>query len=65
MTKKVKEIISLLEENGWRCVRIKGDHRIFIKDGCRRPVVIPGNLNDDLAIGTLRSILREAGLKSD
>lgn len=24
--------------------------------------VIPGNLNDDLAIGTLKSILRESGL---
>ena len=62
MTKKVKEVADLLEENGWSLVRIKGDHRIFTKDGARRPIVLPGNLNDDLAAGTLKSILREAGL---
>lgn len=62
MTKKVKEVADLLVKNGWRLVRIKGDHRIFTKDGARRPIVLPGNLNDDLASGTLKSILREAGL---
>ena len=63
MTKKVKEVSDLLEENGWKLVRIKGDHRIYYKDGARRPIVVPGNMNDDLAIGTLKSILKEAGLQ--
>lgn len=27
MAQKVKEVIDLLEENGWRCVRVKGSHR--------------------------------------
>lgn len=62
MTKKVKDITNLLENNGWRCIRIKGDHRIYTKYGAMRPIVVPGNLNDDLAIGTLKSILRESGL---
>ena len=65
MTKKVKDVSNLLEEYGWCCVRIKGDHRIYTKEGARRPIVLPGNLNDDLAIGTLKSILREAGIKLD
>ncbi len=30
---KVKEIIRLLEANGWVLSRIRGDHRIFKKDG--------------------------------
>ena len=63
MTKKVKEVSDLLEENGWKLVRIKGDHRIYCKDGAKRPIVVPGNMNDDLAIGTLKSILKEAGLQ--
>ena len=63
MTKKVKEVAGLLEENGWKLVRIKGDHRIYFKDGAKRPIVVPGNINDDLAIGTLKSILKEAGLQ--
>jgi predicted RNA binding protein YcfA (HicA-like mRNA interferase family) len=63
MSKKVKEVICLLEENGWELKRIRGDHRIYYKEGARRPVVVPGNNNDDLKEGTLGSILREAGLK--
>ena len=63
MTLKVKKVVDLLEQNGWRCVRIKGDHRMFQKEGARRPIVVPGNLNDDIAIGTLKSILRESGLE--
>lgn len=63
MIKKTKEVASLLEEDGWSLVRIRGDHRIYYKDGARRPIVLPGNLNDDVKPGTLSSILREAGLK--
>lgn len=63
MVMKVKEVIELLEQNGWEYKRTKGDHRIFYRKGARRPIVIPGNLNDDLKDGTLGSILREAGLK--
>ena len=63
MTKKVKEGIDLLDENGWAFVRMRGDHRIYYKKGAKRPVVVPGNLNDDLKDGTLNSILKEAGLK--
>ena len=63
MTKKVKEVIVLLEKNGWTFVRIRGDHRIYCKEGAKRPIVVPGNLNDDLKDGTLNSILKEAGLK--
>lgn len=63
MAMKVKEIISLLEENGWSLRRIRGDHRIYSKPGAKRPVVVPGNLNHDMKEGTYNSILREAGLK--
>ena len=63
MTKKVKEVIVLLEKNGWTFVRIRGDHRIYYKEGAKRPIVVPGNLNDDLKDGTLNYILKEAGLK--
>ena len=63
MTKKVKEVIALLEENGWELARIKRDHRMFQKKGARRPIVVPGKLSDDMPNGTLKSIMREMGLK--
>lgn len=62
MTKKVKAVIALLEKNGWVYARTKGDHKIYRKDGEPRSIPIPGHLNDDLAIGTLSSILRQAKL---
>lgn len=63
MAKKVKEVIALLKENGWEEVRTRGDHHIFFKKGAKRPVVVPGNLNDDMKEGTYHSVLRGAGLK--
>jgi predicted RNA binding protein YcfA (HicA-like mRNA interferase family) len=60
---KVKEVIDLLEQHGWVLKRMKGDHRIYYQEGARRPIVVPGNVNDDLKDGTLGSNLREAGLK--
>lgn len=63
MTMKVKQVIDLLEANGWRYTRTKGDHHKFYKEGARRPIIVAGKRNDVLAEGTLQSILREAGLK--
>lgn len=62
MVRKIKAVIALLEANGWEYTRTRGDHKIFRKEGAKRSIPIPGNPNDDLAIGTLKSILRQAGL---
>ena len=63
MTMKVWEVIDLLLEKEWYYVGTKGDHHKFYKAGARRPIIIAGKRNDDLAEGTLKSILREAGIK--
>ena len=60
---KVKQVIDLLEANGWRYIGTKGDHHKFYKEGARRPIIVAGKRNDVLAEGTLKSILRESGLK--
>lgn len=59
MTMKVREVIEMLENDGWVFKRMKGDHRMFWKEGARRPIPVPGDFNDDMKIGTLKSILRE------
>ena len=49
---KVREIIEMIEQDGWFMVRKKGSHRQFkhiIKKGL---VTVAGHLNDDLAKGT-------------
>lgn len=63
MSKKVWEVIELLEANGWQYLRTRGDHHKFKKPGARRSIIVPGNRNGDMPEGTYRAILREAGLK--
>lgn len=62
MGKKVKEIILLLEINGWRHVRTRGDHRVFKKIGNSKNICVPGKDSGDLAEGTYKKILKDAGL---
>ena len=56
-----KEVIKLLEANGWKQKRIQGSHHIFYKDGKIVPVPVHGK--KDIPKGTLNSILKQAGLK--
>jgi predicted RNA binding protein YcfA (HicA-like mRNA interferase family) len=59
---KVREIVSILEADGWRLVRIRGSHHHY-KHALKAGVVtVPGSRNDDLSPGTLRSIYKQAGL---
>lgn len=64
-TKKVKTVKTLLEANGWTLSRVRGGHAIYRKVGAPRSIPVPGKDSDDLAIGTLKSILRQAGLTED
>ncbi|MBA3792262.1 MAG: type II toxin-antitoxin system HicA family toxin [Actinomycetota bacterium] len=60
---KVREVIRMIERNGWHLDRTRGSHRQFkhpIKPGL---VTVPGKMGDELAPGTLNSILKQAGLK--
>lgn len=60
---KVREVIRIIESDGWYQVRMKGSHRQFKHDAKIGLVTIPGKLKDDLAPGTLSSLLKQAGLK--
>jgi predicted RNA binding protein YcfA (HicA-like mRNA interferase family) len=60
---KVLDIVKLIENDGWRQVRTTGSHRHF-KHSCKPNVVtVPGHPGDDLPMGTLKSILKAAGLE--
>lgn len=64
-TMKVREVIKLIEKDGWYLARTRGSHRQFkhpVKSGL---VTIPGKPSDDLAPGTLNSILKQAQLMED
>jgi len=61
---KVKEAIKMIEAEGWELVRTKGSHRQYKHPSRPGLVTIPGKMGDDLAPGTVNSILKQAGLKS-
>lgn len=60
---KVKEIIKIVETDGWFQARQKGSHRQFNHNSKKGTVTIAGKPSDDLAKGTVKSILTQAGLK--
>jgi predicted RNA binding protein YcfA (HicA-like mRNA interferase family) len=60
---KSRELIRLLESNGWRQVRQKGSHRQYRHPDRQAVVTVPDHAGVDLKPGTLNSILKKAGLK--
>lgn len=60
---KVRDVIKLIEEDGWYLVATRGSHRQYkhpIKPG---RVTLAGHPGDDLSPGTLDSVLKQAQLK--
>jgi predicted RNA binding protein YcfA (HicA-like mRNA interferase family) len=60
---KVNEILLMLKADAWYLTATRGSHRQFkhpVKSG---RVTVPGKPSDDLAPGTLNSILKQAQLK--
>jgi predicted RNA binding protein YcfA (HicA-like mRNA interferase family) len=53
----------LLADVGWVQVSQKGSQRQFRHPRKEGKVTVPGKLSDDLPIGTLKSILRQAGIQ--
>jgi len=60
---KVREVIKVLEADGWQRIKAKGGHRQFKHPTKPGRVTVAGKASDDLKPGTEHSILRQAGLK--
>jgi predicted RNA binding protein YcfA (HicA-like mRNA interferase family) len=60
---KVSEILRMLQVDGWMLVATRGSHRQFKHADKPGRVTVPGKPGDDLAPGTLNSILKQSGLK--
>ena len=57
-----KEIIKILEQNGWSLVAVKGSHSQFKHPDKKGRVTVP-HPKRDFAIGTLKSIFKQAGIE--
>jgi predicted RNA binding protein YcfA (HicA-like mRNA interferase family) len=59
----VREVLRVLTDDGWIQVAQRGSHRQLRHPSKPGKVTVPGNLSDDVPIGTLKGILRQAGLE--
>ena len=61
---KVRQVVAVLESNGFALDRTKGSHRHFegVVRGKRRLVTVAGEDGDEVRKGTLASIKRQSGL---
>ena len=53
----------MIRDDGWFLVRTKGSHRQYKHPTKKGLVTISGNTGDDIASGTLNSVLKQVGLK--
>lgn len=61
----VREVIRRLTDDGWIEVAQRGSHRQFKHLTKPGKVTVAGKIGDDVRIGTLKSILRQAGLERE
>ncbi len=60
---KVGDLLRRLRDDGWSVVAIRGSHRQLKHPSKPGRVTVAGKPSDDLAPGTLNSVLKQAGLK--
>ena len=63
MPMKVKELVALIEADGWFRVRQRGSHRQYHHQLKPGTVTISGKPSVEVPPGTLGSVLKQAGLK--
>jgi predicted RNA binding protein YcfA (HicA-like mRNA interferase family) len=62
---KVRDVIKLIEADGWYLVTTKGSHRQYKHPTKKGKVTIAGHPGVDIPVGTLRNILKQAKVQED
>ena len=62
---KYRDLVAMIEKDGWQHVRTTGSHFHFRHPAKKGVVTIPsgGKLGRDVPTGTLKSVLRQAGIE--
>lgn len=59
---KISEILTMLKEDGWYLVAMKGSHRQFKHPSNLGRVTVPEKPNDQIVPGIKNSIFKQAGM---
>lgn len=57
-----KEIVKLIEADGWKLVRVEGSHHMFRHSSKKGTVTVP-HPKKDLPVKTALSIFKQAGIE--
>lgn len=60
---KVREVIKMIENDGWFLVTTRGSHRQYKHPTKKGRVTISGKSGNDMPPGTFNSVLKQAKLK--
>jgi predicted RNA binding protein YcfA (HicA-like mRNA interferase family) len=60
-----KKLCSIVEKKGWLLKRVTGSHWIYQKPDTQEILSIPVHRNEDLKIGTLKSLMKIANLSEE
>ena len=60
---KFKEVIRILEKEGWVLKRTRGSHRQFRHPSKPGTVTVDGRLSVEIPPGTLKSISKQSGIE--
>ncbi len=57
-----KDAVRAFGKVGFTLARIRGSHHVLVKKGWPKPLAVPVHGNKAVKPGTLRSLIRDAGL---
>jgi predicted RNA binding protein YcfA (HicA-like mRNA interferase family) len=60
---KYRDIIKRIEKDGWQLLRMKGSHAQYMHPTKPGLVTIVSRPGKDVPVGTMKSILKQAGLE--
>ncbi|RLF70036.1 MAG: hypothetical protein DRN55_08995 [Thermoplasmata archaeon] len=60
-----KEFARILEKKGWKLIRVKGSHHIYMKEGNPARISVPIHGNKPLKKGLLRYFMKITRIKEE
>ncbi len=60
-----KAFCKVLEKHGWILIRVNGSHHVYRKKGNNFAISVPVHSNQDLGVGILKSIMKQANLTEE
>ena len=60
---KYRDFTRMMRDDGWRLQKQEGSHQKWIHTTKPGKVTVAGHPNDDIPPGTLKAMLKQAGLK--